>query len=158
MTVQATQTQENHRTTITREPFELKAAGLRKSFGGVEVLHDIDFAIKGGEVLAVLGENGAGKSTAIKIISGAYQEDAGTLEINGEQVRIDSPRAGQDYGIRVIYQEMTNAPTLSVFENIFLGHLPNRGGFVNWSDARKRTGLCSTIWAYPLIRSQLSLT
>ncbi|MCP4168208.1 MAG: sugar ABC transporter ATP-binding protein [Chloroflexi bacterium] len=140
MTATATQKPKNaDRTSISRDAFELKALGLRKSFGGVEVLHGVDIELRGGEVLAVLGENGAGKSTAIKIISGAYQEDAGTLQIDGETVKIDSPREGQDYGIRVIYQEMTNAPTLTVYENVFLGHLPNRGGLVRWSDARKRT-------------------
>ena len=119
--------------TIAREPFILKATGLRKSFGGVEVLHGVDVTIEGGKVLAVLGENGAGKSTTVKIMSGAYQADGGQITINDKPVSIDSPRSGQDVGIRVIYQEMMNAPTLTVAENIFLGHLPNRSGFVDWT-------------------------
>ena len=118
---------------------ELRAIGLRKSFGGVEVLHGVDLNVTGGRVLAVLGENGAGKSTAIKIISGAYVPDEGRIEIDGSEVRILTPRDGQANGIRVIYQEMMNAPTLSVYENIFLGNLPNRNGLVRWADARKRT-------------------
>ena len=122
---------------LTRAPFTLKATGLRKSFGGVEVLHGVDVTINGGKVLAVLGENGAGKSTTVKIISGAYQADSGQIEINGKPTYIDSPRTGQNLGIRVIYQEMMNAPTLTVAENIFLGHLPNRGGFVNWRETQK---------------------
>ena len=124
--------------TLKREAFELRARGLRKSFGGVEVLHGVDLTIRGGMVLAVLGENGAGKSTAIKIISGAYQADGGQIEINGQGVPINSPRDGQDSGIRVIYQEMMNAPTLSVMENIFLGRLPNQTGLVQWRDIRKK--------------------
>jgi ribose transport system ATP-binding protein len=123
----------------SRSPqFELRATGLRKSFGGVEVLHGVDLHLKGGTVLAVLGENGAGKSTAIKIISGAYQADGGRIEINGQEVSIQSPRDGQDLGIRVIYQEMMNAPTLTVAENIFLGRLPNQRGFVQWRDVRQQ--------------------
>ena len=124
---------------VRREHFELRAIGLRKSFGGVEVLHGVDLDVTGGTVLAVLGENGAGKSTAIKIISGAYVPDEGRIEIDGREVRILTPRDGQANGIRVIYQEMMNAPTLSVYENIFLGNLPNRNGLVRWADARKRT-------------------
>ena len=118
----------------TRGAFQLQAQGLRKSFGGVEVLHGVDLTIRGGRVLAVLGENGAGKSTTVKIISGAYQADVGQIEINHEPVSIQSPRAGQDLGIRVIYQEMMNAPTLTVAENIFLGHLPSRAGMVQWGE------------------------
>ncbi len=119
-------------------PFELKAYGLRKSFGGVEVLHGVDLTIQGGKVQAILGENGAGKSTTVKIISGVYQADAGRIEVNGKPVSVMSPRDGQDLGIRVIYQEMMNAPTLSVAENIFLGHLPSRGGLVQWGEARRK--------------------
>ena len=122
---------------VRREHFELRAIGLRKSFGGVEVLHGVDLNVTGGTVLAVLGENGAGKSTAIKIISGVYVPDEGRIEIDGREVRILTPRDGQANGIRVIYQEMMNAPTLSVYENIFLGNLPNRNGLVRWADARE---------------------
>lgn len=127
-----------------RAPFVLKATNLRKSFGGVEVLHGVDITIEGGKVTAVLGENGAGKSTTVKIISGAYQEDDGQIFINDKPVIIDSPRAGQEFGIRVIYQEMMNAPTLTVAENIFLGNLPNHSGFVDW---RKTQRLAKSVLA-----------
>lgn len=130
---------ESQRSEVRREAFALQAVGLRKSFGGVEVLHGVDLTVKGGVVLAVLGENGAGKSTAIKIISGAYTPDAGHITIDGQEVRILTPRDGQAHGIRVIYQEMMNAPTLTVSENIFLGNLPTRNGLVHWAEARKRT-------------------
>ena len=122
-----------------REPFVLRAVGLRKSFGGVEVLHGVDLEVRGGSVLAVLGENGAGKSTAIKIISGAYRPDGGHIEINGRPVSIETPRDGQDLGIRVIYQEMMNAPSLTVMENVFLGRLPSRNGLVQWNQVRQAT-------------------
>ncbi len=128
----------NGKNSLKRVPFELRALGLRKSFGGVEVLHGVDITATGGKVLAVLGENGAGKSTAIKIISGAYSPDDGRIEINGQPVSIESPRDGQELGIRVIYQEMMDAPPLSVTENIFLGHLPQRRGMVQWAEARRQ--------------------
>ena len=73
---------------------ELRATGLRKSFGGVEVLHGVDITVKGGEVLALLGENGAGKSTAIKILAGDYKRDAGVIVIDGEEADIRNPRDG----------------------------------------------------------------
>jgi ABC-type sugar transport system ATPase subunit len=132
-------TERSKGSTVRRKAFELKATGLRKSFGGVEVLHGVDLSVRGGVVLAVLGENGAGKSTAIKIISGAYTPDDGRITMDGQEVRILTPRDGQSHGIRVIYQEMMNAPTLSVSENIFLGNLPTRNGLVSWGETRKRT-------------------
>ena len=125
--------------TDQRATFTLEAHDLRKSFGGVEVLHGVNVKIEGGKVLAVVGENGAGKSTMIKIISGVYQPDSGLIELDGKRVVIHNPRDGQSHGIRVIYQEMTNAPTLTVYENIFLGHLPNGMGVVNRAEAKKRT-------------------
>ena len=128
----------NNQSSVSRAAFQLDAYGLCKSFGGVEVLHGVDLSVKGGTVLAVLGENGAGKSTAIKIICGAYTADEGQITIDDKDVRILTPREGQEHGIRVIYQEMMNAPTLSVYENIFLGNLPNRHGLVGWSEARQR--------------------
>ena len=72
--------------------FQLKASGLRKSFGGIEVLHGVDITVNGGEVLALLGENGAGKSTAIKILAGDYSRDDGKIEINGQEVQISNQR------------------------------------------------------------------
>ena len=134
----AQKTVTNGKNSLKRQPFELRALGLRKSFGGVEVLHGVDITATGGKVLAVLGENGAGKSTAIKIVSGAYSPDGGRIEINGQPVSILSPRDGQDLGIRVIYQEMMDAPPLTVTENIFLGHLPQRAGLVQWAEARRQ--------------------
>ncbi|MDE0709268.1 MAG: ATP-binding cassette domain-containing protein, partial [bacterium] len=117
---------------------ELRATGLRKSFGGVEVLHGVDITVKGGEVLALLGENGAGKSTAIKILAGDYKRDAGVIVIDGEEADIRSPRDAGAYGLRVIYQEFSDAPDLTVAENLSLGRLPrNRFGLVDWSRVRR---------------------
>ena len=120
------------------EPLVVSISGLRKSFGGVEVLHGVDLTVTGGRVLALLGENGAGKSTAIKVLTGDYRADAGTITVDGEPVDIRSPRAARDLGFRVIYQEFSDAPDLTVAENICLGALPTRGGAVQWRAIRTR--------------------
>lgn len=120
------------------EPFVLRAEGLRKSFGGIEVLHGVDLEARGGRVLALLGENGAGKSTAIKILAGDYRRDAGRIRVNGDEVKIDMPSEAETVGVKVIFQEFLDAPELTVAENISLGHLTNRFGFVRWSAVQRR--------------------
>ena len=117
--------------------FVLRAEGLRKSFAGVEVLHGVDVEATGGRVLALLGENGAGKSTAVKIIAGDYRRDGGRILVNGDEVRIDSPADAESVGVKVIFQEFMDAPELTVAENISLGHLSNRFGLVRWGEVRK---------------------
>jgi len=116
----------------------LAARGIRKSFGGVEVLHGVDLDATGGSILALLGENGAGKSTLMKILSGDYTPDAGSIDIDGTVVSAFDPRTARAAGIRMIYQEFQDAPTLSVAENISLGRLPARGGVVNGRAMRER--------------------
>jgi len=123
---------------VRSQPLVVSISGLRKSFGGVEVLHGVDLTVTGGRVLALLGENGAGKSTAIKVLTGDYRADAGTITVDGEPVDIRSPRAARDLGFRVIYQEFSDAPDLTVAENICLGALPTRGGAVQWRVIRNR--------------------
>lgn len=125
--------------TDTGDTFGLAARGLHKSFGGIEVLHGVDLVATGGRVLALLGENGAGKSTAVKIIAGDYRGDRGQILVDGEPVDIENPRDAEALGIRVIYQEFMDAPALSVAENISLGHLPRtRIGLVDWKAVRAR--------------------
>ena len=119
-------------------PFRLEARGIRKSFGGVEVLHGVDLDATGGSVLALLGENGAGKSTMVKIIAGDYQADAGAVVIDGASHAVLTPRQARDLGVAIIFQEFQDASTLTVAENISLGRLPARGGFVRWSEMRAR--------------------
>ena len=116
----------------------LEMRGIRKSFTGVEVLHGVDLRLASGEVLALLGENGAGKSTLIKILNGDYSKDAGGILLLGQPVEFRSPRDAQRAGIRVIYQELNDAPDLSAAENVLLGHLPRKAGmFVDWPAARR---------------------
>ncbi len=106
----------------------LYAKGICKQFNGIKVLKSIDLEIQSGEVHALMGENGAGKSTIIKIITGFYEKDAGALFINGEPVDINSRQDARELGISVIYQELSLIPALTVAENIFLGQeLTNKG-------------------------------
>src|SRR5690606_5791427 len=96
-------------------------------------LNDVRFDLLPGEVHALLGENGGGKSTLIKIISGVHRPDTGTIQINGEAVQLNSPKEAQTRGVATIYQELLLYPELSVAENIFMGHAPrNRFGYIRW--------------------------
>ncbi|WP_306120157.1 MULTISPECIES: sugar ABC transporter ATP-binding protein [unclassified Roseitalea] len=105
----------------------LDMTGIRKAFGNNLVLDDVGFAIDAGEIVALLGANGAGKSTLMKIMTGIYSRDAGTVCIDGETVRIEAPRDAMAHGIRLIPQELSVLPDLSVAENVFLGAMPANG-------------------------------
>lgn len=102
-------------------PTVLEARGLHKQFGQVVALDGTDFDIRAGEILAVIGDNGAGKSSLIKVLSGALVPDAGTIRLDGELVRFSSPRDARDAGIETVYQELALAPAMSIAENLFLG-------------------------------------
>lgn len=99
----------------------LRLEKIAKSFAHNLVLKDVHFSIEPGEVRALLGENGAGKSTMIKIIAGVYKPDSGNIYIDEKEVTISNPKEGLDKGISVIYQELDLLPALSVVQNIFLG-------------------------------------
>ena len=118
----------------------LQMQGIRKVFPGVVALNSVDFDLVPGEVHALVGENGAGKSTLIKIISGLYQKDAGTVIVNGKTVDFKSPADAINERIKVVYQELDLVPTLSVAENVFLGSYPKkRLGQVDWNDLYAQT-------------------
>ena len=107
--------------------------GIRKRFPGVVALDGVDLALGAGEVHALVGENGAGKSTLMKILSGAYRKDEGEILVRGRAASIEGPADALALGIRVIYQELSLVPQLSVAENIFLGAAPTRGrGLIDW--------------------------
>ena len=120
-------------TTLPATPAQplLRLTGISKSFAGVNALLDVDFEVRAGEVHAVCGENGAGKSTLMKIMSGVYQPDAGTIRFRAEAVRFDSMRAAAARGIVMIHQELNLVPHLSVAENIYLAREPRRAGFID---------------------------
>jgi ribose transport system ATP-binding protein len=110
--------------------------GIGKSFAGVTALSGIDIDLRAGEVHALLGENGAGKSTLIKILMGVHGKDAGRIEIDGVDREIASPFDAQAIGLAAVYQDVALAPHLSVAENFFMGRLPLRRGFVDWTQFR----------------------
>jgi ribose transport system ATP-binding protein len=112
---------------------------ISKSFGGVIALHDVTFQVLPGEIHALVGENGAGKSTLVKILSGAIQKDNGNIKIDRKNVHIKSPHAARKLGIGIIYQEFTMAPELTVAENVYLHHLSNQRGLMNWPALFKHT-------------------
>jgi ribose transport system ATP-binding protein len=113
---------------------------IGKHLAGVIALDGVSLEVRSGECHALVGENGAGKSTLMKVLSGAYTADSGTVTIDGTQVETGNPRRMSDLGIAVIYQELTLAPHLSVAENVFLGRMPTtRLGLVDWAAARRQT-------------------
>jgi ribose transport system ATP-binding protein len=117
----------------------LQMKSIEKEFPGVRALDQVDFDLCPGEVHVLVGENGAGKSTLIKILSGAYKMDAGSIWVDGAPVEITKPSDAAGLGIFTIYQEIMLVPVLSVAENIFLGELQTGAGVVDWSGIRKKS-------------------
>ena len=109
----------------------LRAEGVFKQFSGVTVLDDVDLEVCYGEVHALMGENGAGKSTIIKIITGVYTKDAGEIIVDGRHVEIHNRHDSSALGIQVIYQELSLIPALTVTENIFLGQEKSKFGLLS---------------------------
>jgi D-xylose transport system ATP-binding protein len=108
----------------------LKITGLNKSFGAVHVLHDIDFAVYPGEVTALVGDNGAGKSTVVKCVAGINSIDSGTIEYEGRPVHITSPAVASSLGIEFVYQDLALAENLDITQNMFLGRELKLGPFL----------------------------
>jgi ribose transport system ATP-binding protein len=117
----------------------LEMKGIGKTFPGVKALEGVHLSIREGQVHALLGENGAGKSTLIKILSGAYTRDEGEIYFDGELVDVRTPADAERLGISTIYQEFNLAPNMTIAENIFLGHLPTKGGRIDWAAVRTRS-------------------
>ncbi|MCX4761693.1 sugar ABC transporter ATP-binding protein [Streptomyces sp. NBC_01275] len=144
----------------------LEMTGIVKEFPGVRALSDVDFRLFPGEIHALMGENGAGKSTLIKVLTGVYSLDGGTITLDGASVRFGSPLQAQQAGINTVYQEVNLCPNLSVAENIFIGREPTRLGRIQWKRLRQeaaelvdRLGLDIDVTAplssYPLAVQQL---
>src|SRR5258708_7734926 len=117
----------------------LEMKGITKIFPGVTALDDVSFDCRAGEVHALVGENGAGKSTLMKILSGAYTPDRGTLVLRGQQVTFRHPREALKAGISTIYQEFNLLANRTVAQNIFLGRELMRGPFVDQGAERRQT-------------------
>ena len=109
--------------------FIVEMEHIEKSFSKVKVLEDVSFNLKSGEVLALMGENGAGKSTLMKILSGIYTRDGGTLTVFGEPIEEMTPQKARELGIAIIHQELNMCAHLTVAENIFLGREEKSGVF-----------------------------
>ncbi|MDK3256421.1 ATP-binding cassette domain-containing protein [Blastococcus capsensis] len=114
-------------TTTTLDRPTLRLRGVNKSFGAVQVLHDVNLDVYPGKVTALVGDNGAGKSTLIKSIAGIHPMDSGTVEFEGEPVQLSGPRDAARLGIEVVYQDLALADNLDVVQNMFLGRERKRG-------------------------------
>ena len=112
---------------------------INKSFGANKVLRDVDFSLKTGEICALLGENGAGKSTLMNILGGVLPADSGTIFLDGKQVDFATPVASLDAGIGFIHQELNLINDLTIYENMFITHLPTRGMLLDKALMQKKT-------------------
>jgi ABC-type sugar transport system ATPase subunit len=106
----------------------LDLRGIRKSFGGVDVLHGVDFDLGRGEIHALVGHNGAGKSTLMKVIAGVFNDYTGSVRVDGREIVLHAPRDASENNIAIIYQDFALVPDLSVADNIGLGREPLRFG------------------------------
>ena len=134
----------------TVEPL-LRMRGIVKDFPGIRALSEVDLDVVPGEVHCLLGQNGAGKSTLIKVLAGAHQPEAGTIEWHGEEVRLSTPIAAMKLGIATIYQELDLVAGLTVAENIFLGHELSTGGISQRRSARAASRALLTRLGHPEI-------
>ncbi len=116
----------------------LEMRKISKVFPGVRALSGVDFRLFRGEVHAVMGQNGAGKSTVVKVLTGVHEPDAGEMLLEGKAIRPDSPFAAQKLGISTVYQEVNLCPNLSVAENMFIGRQPMRFGSIHWRELNRR--------------------
>jgi ribose transport system ATP-binding protein len=110
----------------------LELRGVTKRYGPVTVLRGIDFDLEAGEVHGLIGENGAGKSTMVKLLAGVEEDYDGEMRVNGKEARFRSPAQAQDMGIGMVYQELCIFPDLTVAENLFGRKLPCRMGLIAW--------------------------
>ncbi len=125
-------------TSTDDRPPLLEMIGVSKTFGGVHALRDVDFSLMEGEIHGLVGENGAGKSTMMKIIAGVYHGFEGEMHVAGHPVHLRSPRDALAAGIGMVHQELSIVPDLTVAENVFLGVQPLvAGGVVDWARMRR---------------------
>src|SRR6202046_5626302 len=117
----------------------LELTDISKSFGGVQALRNVDVALNAGEIHGLAGENGAGKSTMMKIIAGVHGADSGTMRVDGKEVHFRSTRDALAASIGMVHQELSVAPELTVAENVFFGNQPVNGmGVITWRRMAER--------------------
>ncbi|MBO0767623.1 MAG: sugar ABC transporter ATP-binding protein [Solirubrobacterales bacterium] len=109
----------------------LSLRGVSKRFGPVQALNDVTFDIPSGQVTALIGDNGAGKSSLIKTVSGLWPQDSGQILWQGKEVRLHGPRDAEELGITTIYQDLALCDNLDIVQNMFLGHEPVRRGVLD---------------------------
>lgn len=114
------------------EEYIVKMEHISKSFPGVKALDDVSFNLRKGEVMALLGENGAGKSTLMKILSGVYTRDEGTITVEGQDIPVMTQKTASELGIAIIHQELNMCQHLTVAENMFLGREPLKHGIIDF--------------------------
>ena len=131
----------------------LELDGVSKRFGPVQALDRVDFAVNEGEVVGLVGDNGAGKSTMVKTIAGIHAADSGTIRFDGEQVSISKPQDATALGIATVYQDLALCDNLDVVANLFLGReeiSPGPGRRLALSSTRRawstRPASCSRTW------------
>jgi monosaccharide-transporting ATPase len=116
----------------------LQLQGIHKKFPGVHALKGVDFSLRAGEIHALLGENGAGKSTLIKVMTGVYTRDGGSIRLDGQEIFPTNTGDAQALGISTVYQEVNLLPNLTVAQNIYLGREPKRWGLIDWAAANRK--------------------
>ena len=114
--------------------YVLELKGITKIFPGVKALNNVQFQLKPGEVHALMGENGAGNSTFIKVITGVHKAEEGEMFLNGQKVDFKGPKDAQEAGIAAVYQHPTSYPHLTVAENIFMGHEIIKHHMIQWKE------------------------
>ena len=111
--------------------FIVEMRNISKSFGAVRALHNVNFTLRPGEILGLVGDNSAGKSTLMKVLTGAYHRDSGDVTVNGHPTNFRTPHQSRDSGIEMIYQDFALCGNMDVAQNIFLGRWPRKGPFVD---------------------------
>ena len=120
----------------TKGELLLQMSGVQKRFGGAVALQGTNLSIRAGEIHALLGENGAGKSTMLKVLAGVHVNDGGTIKLGGKDFRTGSPQDSIEQGIAVIYQEPSLFLDLTLAENVFIGRQPKKGRIIDWKFAQ----------------------
>ena len=120
----------------TKGELLLQMSGVQKRFGGAVALQGTNLSIRAGEIHALLGENGAGKSTMLKILAGVHVNDGGTIKLGSKDFLTGSPQDSIEQGIAVIYQEPSLFLDLTLAENVFIGRQPKKGRIIDWKFAQ----------------------